>query len=194
MTAPIPDPAEQTAAAVTAEFPGLRQAHPHSIGEHRPLSAVQLDGQTARYRWGPYDVHVTVGHEAHLDTDTPESTSLQRQIRAHATLLIHEVVDASTRGHVEWDITNPRPELIFPAAFSAAAADQGDPRFASAVLATVAKALEYARIATPHAQTRAAEAAEEAQWERERPEGTSRLRWMRAKRAERDARSAAGNQ
>jgi len=40
VTEPAPDPAERTAAAVTATYPGLRRAESHSLGE--PLSAVRL--------------------------------------------------------------------------------------------------------------------------------------------------------
>ncbi|MEU7162034.1 hypothetical protein AB0A98_37320 [Streptomyces chrestomyceticus] len=181
MTEPTPDPAEQTATAVAAAFPGLRQAEPYSLGQ--PLSAVQLTPRrTARYTWGPYDVHVAVGPEDHLNREAPEDASLQRQVRARAALLATGVKDADLRGHAEWRFDNNRPEVLFPEAFSAAAADQDDPRFASAVLATVALALDYARIATGHAGQQAAEAA---QRERERPKGVSRTEWMRQKQAER---------
>ncbi|MEU1824204.1 hypothetical protein ABZ502_17475 [Streptomyces abikoensis] len=187
MTEPVPSPAEATAAAVAADYPGLRQAHPHSIG--RPLADVRLDGLSARYSWKKYDVHVTVGPEGHLNTGDVEDQSLQRQVRAHAALLVTEVRDApAVRGHVEWEMDDLRPEIVFPPAVCAAAADLTDPRLASAVLATVARALDYAKIATGHASERAAEAEEEAQWERERPEGVSRGRWLRQKQAERAAR------
>jgi hypothetical protein len=177
-------PAEVTAAAVAGEYPGLRQVHPHALGV--PLADVRLDPSgAARYTWSGYEVHVTVGPEAHLNADDTDSTSLQREVRAYATLLVTDVRDATTRGHVEWDMTNPRPDMLFPAAFSAAAADPADPRYASAVLATIGKALDCARIATAHAGRRAAEAAEEQRWERERPAGTTRVAWLRRKREER---------
>ncbi|MFE3629517.1 hypothetical protein [Streptomyces goshikiensis] len=188
MTMPTSDPAEQTAASVADAYPGLRQVEPFSIGGE-PLAVLRLaPNLTARYRWGGYDVHVRVGPEDHLRRDDPDDASLQRQVRAHATLLVGEVVQGKVRGHVEWEVFNPRPEIIFPAAFSAAAASLDDPRLASAVLATVALALDYARIATGRAGRQAAEAAEEAQWERERPEGMRRSKWLREMRAARDAR------
>ncbi|MFE4309200.1 hypothetical protein ACFRR6_24485 [Streptomyces sp. NPDC056891] len=185
MTQSLPDPAAQTKAAVVAAYPGLRQSHPRSFTGDQPT--VLLDGLTARYSWGPYEVHVTVGHEAHLNTNDSEDLSLQRQVRAHATLLVTNLTAISTNGHVEWDVANPRPELIFPAAFTAAAADRDDPRFTSAVLATVMKALDYARHATEDAGHRAREADQEAQWVRERPANIRLSTWLRQKRAERDA-------
>ena len=75
----------------------------------------------------------------------------------------------------------------FPAAFAVAAADQHDPRFAAAVLSTVAKALAYARVATEHAGVQAGRAADEVRWESERPAGVSPRKWLRDKRAQRDA-------
>ncbi|MBD0746667.1 hypothetical protein [Streptomyces sp. CBMA152] len=89
-------------------------------------------------------------------------------------------------------MTNQHPELAFPPAYNAAAEDLNDPRLASAVLATVAHALDHVRIATEHAGPHAAQTAEEAQWERERPKGIPRSTWMRQKRAERDERAAQG--
>lgn len=52
-------------------------------------------------------------------------------------------------------MTSPRSEMAFPAAF----ADRADPRFAAAVLSTLAKALTYARLATEHAAAQAEKAA-----------------------------------
>ncbi|QKZ20301.1 hypothetical protein [Streptomyces chartreusis] len=179
------NPAEQTAAELAAAFPGLRQAHPYAVG--RALVDVQLEPNgTARYAWAGYDVHVTVGHEDHADRD-PDSTALHRQIRAHATLLVQEIFHTTPRGHVEWDMTNPRPELVFPAAYTVATADRSDPRFASAVLVTVAMALDYARLATEQASRQALLAADEVRWESERPPGVSQRKWLREKRAQRDA-------
>jgi len=83
---------------------------------------------------------------------------------------------------------NPRPEIVFPPAYSVGAAELTDPRLASAVLATVALALDYTRIATEHAVRTAADAAEETQWERDRPADVSWRKWARRKRNERDAR------
>ncbi|MFD7663537.1 hypothetical protein [Streptomyces sp. NPDC059788] len=187
MTEPVPAPAEQTAAAVAAAYPGLRQAEPHNIGD--PLSTVNLNPDlTARYTWGGYDIHVAVGHEDHLNRADVEDRSLQREVRAYATLPVPKVVDAEVRGHVEWGMRNPRPDIRFPTAYSAAAAALDDSRLASAVLATVALALDYMRIATEHAGPHAADAAEEAQWERDRPKGIPRSRWQQQKRAERAAR------
>lgn len=177
-------PVEQTAAALGAAFPGLRQVHPYVIG--RLLTDVRLDAKgAARYAWAGYEIHVAVGHEDHLDDD-PDSTALHRQVRAHATLLVPGVVNADSRGHVEWDMTNPRPEIFFPAAYSVATADRSDPRFASAVLATVARALDYARISTGCAERQGRLAAEEVRWESERPDDVSQRKWLRLKRAERD--------
>ncbi|WP_332758300.1 hypothetical protein [Streptomyces sp. MT206] len=184
------NPAEQTAATVTAAYPGLRRTSPLRPGA--PLTEVELDHRlTTRYSWHGYEVDVHVGPPEHLNREDVEDTSLQRQVRAVATLVVLDVQGATAPGHVEWDLANTRPELVFPAASSAAAADTGDPRFASAVLATVARALEHARIATAEATRRAATAAEEAQWERERPDGVSRLKWLRLKREERDQNAAA---
>ncbi|MFG2986190.1 hypothetical protein ACGFYQ_33900 [Streptomyces sp. NPDC048258] len=184
------NPAEQTAAAVTADYPGLRQTQPFSVGS--PLAAVTLgpDG-TARFSWGGYEVHVAVGPSAHLNSDDVEDTVLHRQVRAHATLAVHGLHEATTRGHVEWDVASTVPEVLFPAAYAVAAADRDDPRFASAVLATAAKALDHARIATAQAGQSAAQAAEELQWERDRPEGVRRSAWLRQKRAEREAARSA---
>ncbi|MFJ1647955.1 hypothetical protein [Streptomyces sp. NPDC088258] len=190
MTVPLSQ-AEQTAAAVAADYPRLRRIFPHAIGV--PLADVQLDAATssARYSWSSYEVHVTVGHEAHLDTNDPESTALHRQVRAHATLLATDVRDApAARGHVEWEMANGRPDIVFPTAYTVATADPDDPRFPGAVLATVAKALDYARIATVTAGDRAAEAAEEVEWERQRPEGMGRLKWRRQLQDAREARTA----
>ncbi|MFF1481426.1 hypothetical protein ACFVYD_28405 [Streptomyces sp. NPDC058301] len=53
------------------------------------------------------------------------------------------------------------------------------------------QALDYARLATARAERHAADADEEAQWERDRPEGTSRTAWRRAKQKEREAARAA---
>ncbi|MFJ5635055.1 hypothetical protein ACIQF5_20760 [Streptomyces goshikiensis] len=188
MTHPPADVAAQTKAAVLAAYPGLRQSHPRNFADDQ--LTVLLDGRTAQYTWGPYKVHVTVGPEAHLNTDDQEDTSLQRQVCAYATLLDTNLMGVSSRGHVEWDITNPRPEVIFPAAFTAAAADRDDPRFTSAVLATVAKALDYALLATRTVADRAREAEQDAQWRRECPEGIRPTAWLRQKRAERDAQTA----
>ncbi|MFJ2110060.1 hypothetical protein ACIOHH_36485 [Streptomyces microflavus] len=130
---------------------------------------------------------MAVGYEDHLDRDHPDSTALYRQVRAHATLLVPQTIAVQGTGHVEWEMANPRAEMAFPVAFAVAAADQADPRFAAAVLSTVAKALEHARLATEHAADQAERAADEVQWESERPPGVSQRRWFREKRTERDA-------
>ncbi|MFD5819371.1 hypothetical protein [Streptomyces sp. NPDC127038] len=148
-----------TAAMLAAAFPGLRWAYPSAIGQ--ALADVQLDANgTARYAWAGYEVHVSVAHEDHLDGN-PESNALHRQVRAHCVLLVPGVADALSRGHVEWDMANPRPEVVFPAAYAVATADSSDPRFASAVLATVGRALDHVRIASGHAQGRTETAAQE---------------------------------
>ncbi|MFK0142467.1 hypothetical protein [Streptomyces murinus] len=181
-----PDPLDQTVAALTAACPGLRQTEPHTIGAQ--LADVRLTPQrTARFTWAGYEVHVTVGHEDHLDRDDPDSTTLYREVRAHATFLVPQTIQVDGIGHVEWEMTNPRAEIAFPTAFAAAAADQADPRFAAAVLSTVAKALAYARLATEHAAVQAERAADGVRWESERPEGVSQRAWLRDKRAQRDA-------
>ncbi|MFE7050881.1 hypothetical protein ACFVAM_21230 [Streptomyces californicus] len=146
---PTQDPLDATVAALAAAYPRLRRADP--MVPAAPLAEVRLTPSgTARYRWSGYDIHVTAGHEDHLDRD-PDSTILHRQIRAHATLLVPQPLGAEGIGHVEWEMTNPRPQLVFPAALAVATADKGDPRFAAAVLSTVAQALTYARLATAHA-------------------------------------------
>ncbi|ATM24668.1 hypothetical protein SMD44_p10169 (plasmid) [Streptomyces alboflavus] len=186
MTEPVPSVAEQTAHAVAAAYPGLHQSAPYSIG--KPLSAVQLAPDlTARYSWGPYEVHVKVGPGGHRNTDDPEDTSLQRQVQAHATLLVTEISraeEAQVRGHVEWPMYAHNPQIMFPAAHNAAAENLKDPRLASAVLATVAQALDFTQLATRLAAHKADAAAQEAQWRRECPTGMSVSQWLRRKRAE----------
>ncbi|MFB8236299.1 hypothetical protein ACFC58_07065 [Kitasatospora purpeofusca] len=152
-----PTVADETAAAVTAAYPGLRQAHPFSLGQ--PLADVHVEANGgARFAWRDYEVHVETGPPGHLNTDDVEDESLQRQVRARAVLLATETMGVPVRGHVEWEVTNPRPELGFPVAYVVAAADLRDPRFSSAVLAAVGLALDYAVIATRCA-AQAAEAA-----------------------------------
>ncbi|WP_424892216.1 hypothetical protein [Streptomyces sp. XH2] len=192
MTDPVTDLAEQAAAALAADFPGLRQSHPRVIGA--PLADVQLepgaDGLTARYTWELYTVFVHVSHEDHLNRDDPEDRSLHREVRAHAALLAASVTaaeDTKVRGHVEWPMLNQRPEMIFPAAHTVATADRSDPRFASAVLVTVGMALDHATIATQHAAQHAADAAEVVQWGRECPQGVRLSKWLRQKKTERAA-------
>jgi hypothetical protein len=180
-----PGPLEQTVAALAAACPGLRQTEPSKFGA--PLAHVRLTPQrTARFTWAGYEVHVLVGHEDHLDRDDPDSTTLYREVRAHATLLVPQTTKVEGIGHVEWEMTNPRAEMAFPTAFAAAAADQADPRFAAAVLSTVAKALAYARLATEHAAVQAEQAADEVRWESERPEGVNPRTWLKDKRARRN--------
>ncbi|MFJ5817402.1 hypothetical protein ACIQGT_26410 [Streptomyces sp. NPDC093108] len=181
-----PGPLDQTLTALAAAYPGLRQTEPYKIAAE--LTDVRLTPQrTARFTWAGYEVHVSVGDEDHLDRDNPDSTALYREIRAYATLLIPETVAVDGMGHVEWEKTNPRPETAFPVAFAVAAADQYDQRFSSAVLSTVGKALGYARLATEHAATHAERAADEVRWESERPPGVSQRKWLRERRAQRDA-------
>ncbi|MEW1760399.1 hypothetical protein AB0393_28295 [Streptomyces cyaneofuscatus] len=193
----IPSPLNETVAAVAAACPGLRRVHPHSIGVPGvTLADVRLDPKgTARYTWAGYEVLVTVGHEAHLDRDAPDSTALHREVRAQATLLLAQMVSQAAAmdsfGHVEWEMTDHRPELVFPAALAVATADTNDPRFASAVLATIAKALEFARIATGHAAVQAERAADEVRWESERPPGVRQAKWARDKRKEKAERDSA---
>ncbi|KAB7835562.1 hypothetical protein [Streptomyces mobaraensis] len=192
MTESVTNPAEQAAAALAADFPGLRQSHPRVFGA--ALTDVQLEpgaaGLTARYAWELYTVYVHVSQEDHLNRDDPKDQALHREIRAHATLLATSVTgtkDAKVRGHVEWPKLNQRPEMIFPTAYTVAPADCSDPRFASAVLVTVGMALDYARIATQHAVRHAAEAAEVVRWGRECPQGTRLSKWLREKKNERSA-------
>ncbi|MEU8543029.1 hypothetical protein AB0C52_24095 [Streptomyces sp. NPDC048717] len=181
-----PSPLEQTTAALDAAYPGLRRSEPQSLGE--PLSDVQLTlKRTARYTWAGYEVRVSVGEEDHLDRDNPENDALYREVRAYAVLLVTDTVGVDGIGHVEWEMTNHRSEMLFPTAYAVAVADPRDPRFAAAVLSTVAKALNYARLATKRAVAEAEKAAEEARWESERPADVSPLKWRRMKRAERDA-------
>ncbi|MGW3387342.1 hypothetical protein [Streptomyces cinereoruber] len=180
-----PSSLDQTLTALAAAYPGLRQTEPYEIGVQ--LADVRLTPQlTARYTWAGYEVQVAVGHEDHLDRDSPGSTALYREIRAYATLLVHKTVAVDGIGHVEWEMTNPRPEMAFPVAFAVAVADRRDPRFASAILSTVAKALGYARLATEFAGAAAERAADEIRWESERPPGVSQRKWLRDKRAQRD--------
>ncbi|MFD3908980.1 hypothetical protein ACFXOL_29460 [Streptomyces californicus] len=167
-------------------YPGLRQADPYTIGAQ--LGDVRLTPQrTARYSWADYEVQVSVSHEDHLDRDDPDNTALYRQVRAHATLLVPQAIGVDGIGHVEWEVINHQAEMAFPAAFAVAVADQHDPRFAAAVLSTVAKALAYARLATDHAVVQAEQAADEVRWESERPAGVSRRKWSRNMRAQRNA-------
>ncbi|MET9779187.1 hypothetical protein ABZ023_33915 [Streptomyces sp. NPDC006367] len=181
-----PGPLDQTLAVLAAAYPGLRQIEPSKWGA--PLAEVRLTPQrTARFSWAGYEVHVIVGHEDHLDRDNPDSTALYREIRAHATFLVSQTVDVDGIGHVEWEVINPRSEMAFPAALAVAVADQADPRFAAAVLSTVAKALAYARLATERAVIQAEQAADEVRWESERPAGVNPRKWLRDKRAQRDA-------
>lgn len=181
-----PGPLDQTLAALAASYPGLRQTEPSKWGA--PLAEVRLTPQrTACFSWAGYEVHVIVGHEDHLDRDNPDSTALYREVRAHATFLVPQTVGVDGIGHVEWDMINHRSEMVFPAAFAVAVADQADPRFSAAVLSTVAKALAYARLATERAVIQAEQAADEARWESERPAGVNPHKWLRDKRAQRDA-------
>lgn len=180
-----PGPLDQTLAALAAPYPGLRQTEPSKFGA--PLADVRLTPQrTARFAWTGYEVRVTVGHEDHLDRDDPDSSVLYREVRARATLLVPQTVAVDGIGHVEWEMINSRAEVVFPDAFAVAVADQHDPRFAAAVLSTVAKALAYARLATEHAVVQAERAADEVRWESERPAGISPRKWLRDKRAQRD--------
>lgn len=184
-----PSPLDQTLAALAAAYPGLRQSEPYEIAAK--LADVRLTSQrTARFMWAYYEVHVRVGEEDHLDRDNPDSTALYREVRAFATLLVPGTVAVDGIGHVEWEMANSRAEMAFPAAFAVAAADRNDPRFAAAVLSTVGKALGYARLATEHAVVQAEQAADEVRWESERPEGINPRKWLRDKRAERDAAAA----
>ncbi|MEV6426012.1 hypothetical protein [Streptomyces sp. NPDC051662] len=186
-TLPIPSgPLDQTVAALAAAYPGLRQTDPSKFGAS--LAEVRLTPQrTARFAWAGYEVQVIVGHEDHLDRDNPDSPVLYREVRAHATLLVHQTVAVDGIGHVEWEMINSRAEMAFPDAFAVAVADRHDPRFAAAVLSTVAKSLAYARLATEHAGVQAEKAADEVRWESERPAGISPRKWLRDKRAQRDA-------
>ncbi|MET7981703.1 MULTISPECIES: hypothetical protein [unclassified Streptomyces] len=103
-------PADETAAKLTVAFPGLRQTYPFAIGQ--PLADTQLDPKgTARYSWKGYDVHVSVGQADYLEDD-PDSDAQHRKVRAHATFLVPDVVDAVSRGHVEWDMTMPITEVV----------------------------------------------------------------------------------
>ncbi|MEE1821640.1 hypothetical protein PUR61_05430 [Streptomyces sp. BE20] len=96
-------------------------------------------------------------------------------------MLLHtDYFEEAQRGHLEWSIPNPRPEIVFPAVRGAVAADRSDLRFASGILVLVAAALDRAVFAAPRVADGAAVVAREAQWERERPEGTGRRDWMRA--------------
>ncbi|WP_030569790.1 hypothetical protein [Streptomyces aureocirculatus] len=184
-----PSPLDATLSALAAACPGLRQTEPYAIGA--PLADVRLTPRrTARYTWAGYEVRVSVGDEDHLDRDPPDSTVLYREVRAHAVLVVPQTAAVDGIGHVEWEMTNPRPEVAFPGAFTVAVADREDPRFASAVLATVAKALTHVRLATEHAGTQAAQAADEVRWESERPPEVSQRKWLRDKRAQRDAARA----
>lgn len=185
------NPAEQTADAVTADYPGLRQSSPPNPGA--PLTTVTLGNDSmAYYSWCGYEVQVHVGPADHLNRDDVEDQVLHRAIHAFATLTITAGLhEAPTRGHVEWDVPPTIPKAVFPSAHCVATADQSDPRFASAILATVAKALDYARITTAQAAAQAADAAEEVQWSREVPDGERPTKWLRAKRAERATLRAA---
>lgn len=178
--------AQQTAEAVAAAYPQLQRHQPVAIGA--PLAAVELaaDG-TARYGWCGYEVHVTVGTADHLNREESEDQSLQRVVRAHASLPTTAVVLPEARGHIEWQMDNPRPEVAFPAAYVAAAADQSDPRFASAVLVAVAQALDYAAAAAAVVAQRAADAADEIKWARSCPPGTPLNKHLQERRSERDA-------
>ncbi|MFJ5954294.1 hypothetical protein [Streptomyces noursei] len=181
-----PGPLEQTLAALAAAYPGLQQADPYTIGAR--LGDVRLTPQrTARYAWAGYQVQVSVGHEDHLDRDNPDSPVLYREVRADATLLVPQAVGVDGIGHVEWERTNSQAAMVFPAAVAVAVADQHDPRFAAAVLSTVAKSLAYARLATAHAVVQAEQAADEVRWESERPAGVSPRKWLRDNRARWDA-------
>ncbi|MFD7861505.1 hypothetical protein [Streptomyces sp. NPDC059783] len=182
--------AHETAAAVAEAYPGLRRTSPFGAGA--ALSDVRLDAtRTATYSWSDYKVHVGVGLDDHLGHD-PDDASVQRRVRATATLLVTGVPEAEPRGHVEWAMPNPRPEIVFPAVTVAADDDLASPEFASAVLSAVAGALDCARTATAAAARTAETAAREAAWERERPHDVPRGRWLRQKRAEYETGQAPG--
>jgi hypothetical protein len=85
-----------------------------------------------------------------------------------------DVAQAVQRVGGEWAMCNPRPEIIFPAAYGVAVGDRDDPRFAAAVLATVAQSLNYARVASGQAERHAGEVAEKARWRAQCLPGTSR--------------------
>ncbi len=99
----------------------------------------------------------------------------------------HRVLDGF--GHVEWEQNEVGPEIVFPAAPTVAAAVR-DSRFASAVLATVAKSLLFARSATEHAKVQAGRAADAVRWAAECPPDVSLCRWLQRKRRERDTGGA----
>jgi hypothetical protein len=103
-----------------------------------------------------------------------------------------DVAQAVQRVGGEWAVCNPRPEIIFPAAYGVAVGDRDDPRFAAAVLATVAQSLNYARVASGQAERHAGEVAEKARWRAQCLPGTSRPAFRRQKRAERDAAAEVG--
>ncbi|MFJ2882413.1 hypothetical protein ACIQGT_14170 [Streptomyces sp. NPDC093108] len=188
MTTPSTDPAEQAAAAIGAEYPGLYQAEPSGIGMLSPLTDVKLTHQqTARYSCGEYEVHVAVGPEDYLDTNDPEDTALHRLVRATA-VLVAPALFVDPRAHVEWVKHNPKPVISFPTVHVVATADRDDPRFTAAVLAAIGMALDYARTAVPHVTTAAEQAATEAQWESERPADVPRRRWLSQKSRERSRR------
>ncbi|MEU5556365.1 hypothetical protein AB0H47_09585 [Streptomyces globisporus] len=96
----------------------------------------------------------------------------------------HRVLDGF--GHVGREQNEVGPEIVFPAAPTVAAADMRDSRFASAVLATAAKSLLFARSATEHAKVQAGRAADEVRWAAECPPDVSLCRWLQRKRRERD--------
>ncbi|MFJ5819362.1 hypothetical protein ACIQGT_36545 [Streptomyces sp. NPDC093108] len=185
MTNPAADPAEQAAAVIGAEYPALYQAEPSSIGTSHSLANVELTPQqTARYSCGDYDVHVAVGPEDYLNADDPEDTALHRLVRATA-VLVAPALYVDPRAHVEWVKHNPKPVISFPTVHVVATADRHDPRFASAVLAAIGMALDYARATVPGVAEAAEKAAAEAEWERERPADVPRRRWLRQKDQER---------
>jgi hypothetical protein len=176
--------AEQTAAALARDFPGLRQTEPTATG--RPLHDVAIGPATRllRYSWEDYAVVIEIGEPASLDADADTAGGFHRQLTAYATLLVTEVIDHQARGRVEWQRTNPRPQMLFPAAYVAAPEERDDPLFTSAVLAACGLALDYALTATARATRQGAQAQRVRAWERDRPADVSWRSWKRRKTAE----------
>lgn len=181
---------DEAVASVTRDYPGLRQVHPLSPGQ--PLTSVQLDSHwSARFMCDPYRIVVTVGGEDYLNRESPADHTLYRSIRAYAVLLADRLEDAPNRGGYEWERASDGPEIYFPTAVGVGVEDTDDPRFAAAVVATVARALDYAQSATRRVNESAARLQQDAQWERERPPGKSRAAWLQQKR--REAREASSS-
>ncbi|WP_335983072.1 hypothetical protein [Streptomyces sp. CA2R106] len=193
-----PTPAEAAAQLLDARYPGIRQTQPGRITERPPLSDVQVSPEHghgyAEFMWAGspagaahYKVHVNVGEPEPLD---PESDALYCRVRSWATVHSPDNLSFGDSGHVAWFRTNIQSQLAFPWVEVVAVEDSTDPRYASAILTAVGRALEAAGLATVAAvATKASGDAAVASEEERVRAGLTRLEWRKElRRRQREAR------